>query len=132
MPVASDIKGKVFRQGSAVMMARVVNSTGGQLNQASVSAIEYTVYELTTNDPSGLTAVSGHSGVSLTVDEVIFETLQVDESWTMDSEGYNFRHEIDVSSNEAFPDAGKVYQVRYELTPVTGQKTVFRFQLRCI
>ena len=132
MPVASDVRGKVFRHGSAVLMARVVNAFGQDLNQASVSTIEYTIYELTTDDPSGLSAVTGHSGVSLTVGDVIYDTLQDDESWTVDAEGYNFRHEIDVSTNEAFPDAGKVYQVRYELAPVTGQKIVFRYQLRCI
>ena len=122
----------MFRHGSAVMMARVVNASGQNLNQASVSNIEYTVYELTTNDPTGLSAIAGHSGVALVVGDVIYDTLQNDDSWNVDEVGYNFRHEIDVSTNEAFPDAGKVYQVRYELTPVMGQKTVFRFQLRCI
>ena len=132
MSVANDVKGKVFRHGSAVFMARVVNALGQTLNQASVSGLKYTVYELTTDDPSGLTAVTGHSGVALTVGDVVYDSLQVDDSWTVDNEGYNFRHELDVSTDEAFADAGKVYQVRYELTPVTGQKIIFRFQLRCI
>lgn len=132
MPIADDVKGKVFRHGSAVMMARVVNSLGQNLNRASVSTIEYTVYELTTSDPTGLSAVTGHNDVTLVVGDVIYDTLQNDDSWNVDEVGFNFRHEIDVSTNEAFPDAGKVYQVRYELMPVTGQKTVFRFQLRCI
>ena len=132
MPVANDVKGKVFRNGSAVFMARVVNASGQTVNQASVSAIEYTVYELTPDDPSGLSAVTGHIGVALTASAVIYDTLQDDDAWTVDTEGYNFRHELDVSTNEAFSEAGKVYQVRYKLTPVTGQKIVFRFQLRCI
>lgn len=132
MPVANDVKGKVFRNGSAVFMARLVNASGQTINQASVSAIEYTVYELTPNDPSGLIAVTGHTGVALTVGNVIYDTLQNDSAWTVDSQGYNFRHELDVSTNEAFSDAGKVYQIRYKLTPVLGQKIVFRFQLRCI
>jgi hypothetical protein len=132
MPVANDVRGKVFRHGSALFMARLVNAAGENLNQASVSSIEYTIYELTTDDPSGLAAVTGHTGVALTVGNVIYDTLQDDDSWTVDAEGYNFRHELDVSTNEAFADAGKVYQVRYELTPLTGQKIIFRFQLRCI
>ena len=82
MPVASDVKGKVFRHGSAVFMARVVNASGQTINQASVSAIEYTVYELTTDDPSGLSAVTGHTGVALTVGDVIYDTLQDDDAWT--------------------------------------------------
>ena len=132
MPVANDVRGKVFRHGSALLMARVVNASGQTLNQASVSALEYTVYELTTDNPSGLVAVTGHTGVVLTVSDVIYDSLQNNDAWTVDTEGYNFRHELDVSTNEAFSEAGKVYQVRYELTPITGQKIVFRFQLRCI
>jgi hypothetical protein len=132
MPVANDIQGKVFRHGSAVFMARIVNASGEIVNQASVAALEYTIYELTSDDPSGLIPVTGHEGVSLTVGTVVFDTLQNDGAWTVDTQGYNFRHELDVSANEAFESAGKVYQVRYELTPVLGQKIVFRFQLRCI
>ena len=132
MSVANDVKGKVYRHGTAVFMARLVTASGQVINQASVSALEYTIYELTMDDPSGLIPVTGHTGVSLTISEVIFDTLQDDDAWAVDSVGYNFRHELDVSANEAFTEAGKVYQVRYELTPVTGQKIVFRFQLRCI
>ena len=132
MPLAADIPGKVFRNGSAVLMARVVNADGQNLNQSSVSTIRYTVFEVTTNDPSGLVAVTGHNNVLLTAGAVVYDTLQTDLNWTADALGYNFRHELDVSTSEAFPDAGKVYQVRYELTPVTGQKTIFRFKLRSI
>jgi len=58
--------------------------------------------------------------------------LQTGGLWTIDQVGYNFRHEIDVSQDEAFPKAGAHYQVRYELTPPTGQKSIVRFQLRVI
>ena len=63
---------------------------------------------------------------------VIFNALQTGGLWTVDEVGYNFRHEINVSSSEAFPKAGVQYQVRYELTPTTGQKSIVRFQLRTI
>lgn len=132
MSVANDVQGKVFRHGSAVFMARIVDASGQVINQASVATIEYTIYELSSDDPSGLSPVTGHAGVTLTVSDVVFDALQDDEAWTLDTEGYNFRHELDVSTNEAFESAGKAYQVRYELTPVSGQKIVFRFQLRCI
>ena len=132
MPSAYDVQGTVFRNGTAILMARVVNSAGVAVTPATIVAVEYTVYELTPDDPSGLVAVTGHDGVSLTVGDVFFATLQNDETWTADSEGYNFRHEIDVSSAEAFPKAGTQYQVRYEFTPTSGQKTIVRFQLRVI
>jgi len=132
MTVARDIHAAVFRNATATFMARVENATGQEINQASVSSLKYSVYELDINDPAVLTVVTGHDQVSLTIADVVFDTLQSDDSWTVDTVGYNFRHELDVSLNEAFANAGGVYQVRYELTPVTGQKIVFRFQLRCI
>ncbi len=132
MAVAKDIHAVVFRNATATFMARVENSSGLAVNQASVASILYTVYELVKDDPTVLTPVTGHQEVALGTTEVVYDTLQLDSAWTVDATGYNFRHELDVSLNEAFSEAGGIYQVRYELTPVAGQKIVFRFKLRCI
>ncbi len=132
MAVAKDIHATVFRNATAVFMTRVENSSGQEIVQASVASIRYTVYELEQATPDLLSAVVGHDNVALNLSDVVFDTLQTDEAWTVDAVGYNFRHELDVTQNEAFPKAGAIYQVRYELTPVTGQKIVFRFKLRCI
>jgi len=132
MPIAQDIFGTVFQDSSAILMARVVDSGAQTINRTSVASLLYSVYELDKSDPESLLPVMGHENVLLTVDEVIYDALQNDSFWTIDATGYNFRHEIDVAANEAFPKAGAVYQIRYELTPVLGQKIVFRFQLRCI
>ena len=78
------------------------------------------------------TPVTGQESISISFGNVIYNTLQNDESWTVDQDGYNFRYELDVSLNEAFSKVGAIYQVRFELTPVLGQKIVFRFQLKCI
>ena len=130
MTVARDIQGTVFRHATATLMARVENSSGQAIDEASIASAEYSVFELTKGDPGSIIPVTGHENVSLSVNNVIFDTLQNDEAWTVDETGYNFRHELDVSQNEAFVEAGAVYQVRYELTPAFGQKIVFRFQLR--
>ncbi len=132
MTVAKDIHAVVFRNATATFMARVENSSGQAINQASVASILYTVYELAKDDPTVLTPVTGHQNVALTVTDVVYDMLQLDSAWTVDTVGYNFRHELDVSQNEAFANAGAIYQMRYELTPVLGQKIIFRFQLRCI
>ncbi len=132
MAVAKDIHAVVFRDATATFMARVENSSGQAIMQGSVAAVQYSVYQLDKNDPNALSVVVGHDEVTLNVTDVVFDTLQTDLSWTVDTEGYNFRHELDVSLNEAFSIAGGVYQVRYELTPVLGQKIVFRFHVRCI
>ncbi len=128
MAIAKDIHAAVFSNATAVFMTRVENASGQVINQASVVSITYTVYELVKGDPNTLTPVAGHQNVALGISNVVFDTLQLDGAWTVDSIGYNFRHELDVSLNEAFAKAGAIYQVRYELTPVTGQKIVFRFR----
>jgi len=115
MAVAKDIHATVFRNATAIFMSRVENSSGQAINQVSVASILYTVYELVKEDPAALTPVTGHQEVALGVAEVTYDTLQLDGAWTVDAVGYNFRHELDVSQNEAFSKAGAIYQVRYEL-----------------
>ncbi len=132
MAIAKDILGSVFSNGSAVLLARVVDSQGLPVTQASVASVEYSIFALEVDDPLTLTAVVGHEAVTLDIADVIFDTLQNDAAWTLDEVGYNFRHEVDVTTNEAFPQVGRVYQIRYEMLPLSGQKIVFRFQVRCI
>jgi hypothetical protein len=132
MPQASDIHGTAFKNGSAVLMARIVDSAGDYVQQSALASIEYSVYELDPCRPDNLTVVAGHDGQLLDVADVIFNALQTGGLWTVDQVGYNFRHEIDVGTAEAFPKAGVQYQVRYELVPTAGQKTIVRFQLRVI
>jgi hypothetical protein len=132
MSQAKDIFGTAFKNGSAVLMARIVDSSGANVQQAGIAAIEYSIYEIDPCRPDSLVAVTGHDGVSLVVADVIYNSLQTGGLWSVDAVGYNFRHEIDVSTSAAFPKAGVHYQVRYELTPTTGQKTIVRFQLRVI
>ena len=132
MPNAKDIYGTAFKNGSAILMARIVDSSGQNVQQSGIDLIEYSIFELDPCRPDNLTVVAGHDGVSLDVADVVFNSLQVGGLWTVDEVGYNFRHEIDVSAAEAFPKAGVQYQVRYELVPTSGQKTIVRFQLRVI
>jgi hypothetical protein len=132
MPLAKDIYGTAFKNGTAVLMARIVDSDGDNIQQTDVSAVKYSVYELDSCRPDNLTVVDGHEDVTLTVADVVYDSLQTGGLWTVDSTGYNFRHEINVTSAEAFPKAGAQYQVRYQLTPTDGQRTIVRFQLRVI
>jgi hypothetical protein len=132
MSQANDIFGTAFKNGSAILMARIVDAAGANVQQSGVAAIEYSIYELDPCRPDNLTVVAGHDGVALTVAGVIYNTLQTGGLWTLDAVGYNFRHEIDVTTSEAFPKAGVEYQIRYELTPTAGQKSIVRFQMRVI
>lgn len=132
MGIAKDIQGTVFRQGTAVLLARVVDVQAEPITRASVASARYTVFALEADRPESLIAVSGHEDAALDVEAILFDSLQTGGGWTADEVGYNFRHELDVSAAEAFLEAGRQYQVRYELLPVSGQKIVFRFLLTCI
>jgi hypothetical protein len=131
MASAKDIYGTTFKNGSAILMARIVDSTGEPI-LSGVSSVEYSVYELDPCRPDALSAVAGHHHVALTVEDVLFDSLQTGGLWTVDDVGYNFRHEIDIGVAEAFPKAGVDYQVRYEIVPSMGQKAILRFQLTSI
>jgi hypothetical protein len=106
---------------------------GGQpLVRAGVSSIAYTVYQLDEQDPNLETPVAGHTARPLVVADVIYDSLQLGSLWDVDAVGYNFKHTLDVSSQQAFGAAGLFYRVRYELAIPAGQPVLVRFKVRVI
>jgi len=132
MASAAEIHGTVFKNGSATLLARVVGADGSAIQQADLSAAEYTVYLIDPDDPDGDTAVSGHSAVSVAVASLIYDDLQTDDLWDVDDTGYNFKWVLDVSTNQAFATAGRSYRVVFTLTPRGGQEVLVRFRVNCI
>jgi hypothetical protein len=129
---AVDIFGTVFKNGSTVILARIVDAEGTPIQQADLSSISYSVYLLDEVDPDTMTVATGHDGETLTIADVVYDTLQTDAIWDVDSTGYNFKHTLDVSTNQAFTVAGRDYQIRYELTPTTGQVVIARCRVAAI
>jgi hypothetical protein len=129
MADAQDIHGTVFKNGSATLLARVVGAAGAAVTQSDIAAVKYGIYLLDEDDPDGQTPVTGHSGVSLPVSAVIFNTLQTDALWTRDATGYNFKHVLEVGAHPAFAVAGRSYRIVYELTPAAGQVILVRFRV---
>lgn len=132
MPDAQDIYGTVFKNGSATLLARVVGADGSAIQQADLASAKYTIYLLDDTDPDSGTAVTGHTDVAVAVADLIFDTLQNDNLWDVDATGYNFRHVLDVSANQAFATAGRHYRIVFELTPTSGQVILVRFQVHAI
>ena len=132
MPDARDIHGTVFKNGSAIFLARVVGATGTAVTRADVASIRYTVYLLDDQDPDQQTPLAGHTAVSLSVSGAIYDALETDAIWTRDAIGYNFKHVLDVSAHAAFPTAGRAYRIVYELTPASGQIILVRFRVHAI
>ncbi len=132
MPESPEIHGTVFKNGSATLLARVVGEDGAAVTRPSLSAADYTVYTLDAGDPDAAVAVTGHDGVSVGVSALIYDTLQTDALWDLDAIGYNFRHVLDVSTNQAFATAGQTYRIVFRLTPASGQVILVRFRLYAI
>ena len=132
MADASDIHGVVFKNGSATFLARVVGAQGTPVTQANVASAKYTAYLLDENDPDTATAVAGHTNVAVDVASLIYDSLQNDDLWDVDQTGYNFKHVLDVSADQAFTTAGRTYRVVFELTPTSGQVILVRFRVHAI
>lgn len=128
MPNAHDTLGVVFKDGSAVLLARIVGANGSAIQQADLSAAQYTVYQIDPDDEDADQPVPGHTAVALTISAIIFDTLQTGGLWTVDATGYNFSHTLDVSTAQAFAAAGVAYRIVFTLTPTSGQPILVRFR----
>lgn len=132
---ARDTAGVVYKNGSVTMMRRVTGNDAANIVQADISSGVYTAYLLADNAPDTQTAVTNHTAIAIVVADTIFDTLQttaLDAAWTEDTTGYNFRHILDVSANQAFTIAGRTYRVIFTLTPASGQVIEVRFRLAVI
>lgn len=97
----------IWEDGDATEMARFqVNGVNGV--QADVTSIVRKVFDLASDTPTTAIATD-----TLTVANVVFDTLQTDARWTKDSTGYNFRDRI---AGTNFPTGGHTYRVEYFFT----------------
>ena len=102
-----------FEDAASTFLARVVGEDAALLLIANVTSISYKVYDTT----DGSESATG----SLTVSSVIFDTLQTDARWTVDTTGYNFKFLMPAS---AFPAGDRLYRVEFLFT-VTGSIPAF-------
>lgn len=107
MADASPTHGTIWEDAGAMLMARVTGNDGAAITQASLSTITYKVFDLKTEVSTG----------SLTISSVVFDTLQTDARWTVDSTGYNFRWDAPAS---LFTTSGHQYRVEIRFTPASG------------
>lgn len=105
--------GIVHEDGGATVMARLYAWSGSALSQSATTSITAKVFDLYSDTPT--TAVVS---TTLTVSAVIFDALQTDARWTLDTTGFNFLHAIPATY---FPTGGHLYQVEYKITPATGE-----------
>jgi len=120
-------RASVSPNGSLTCLARVVGVDAALITQAGIASIEYTINAV---GASARSAVTGHDGETLTVADVVYDSLQTDDRWTEDATGYNFAHTIDISGGLPFPSAGTVYEIDYVLTDTAGNPIPVEFEAR--
>jgi hypothetical protein len=115
---------------SAVLMARIVDTAGDVVARSAVASIKYSIVEVGREHGGKPRILPGYDRVELDVDQVFLDTLEFGKVWTIDEKGYNFRHVIEVNAAAGFPKRNARYEVRYEFTAVTGERSLMRFELR--
>lgn len=121
MPDATIISADVYEDSGPILMARVVGTAGAAITQATCSTITYAVYDVAT-------AASVTSG-SLTIANVVFDTLQTDAIWTKDSTGYNFKTQMTAAM---VPTGGATYRMEIKITPTSGQPIWLVYQVSAL
>ena len=130
MQTATAKCGTTLQHGAAILMARLVDGGGAPIRPEHVHAIECSIFEVDPCWPNNLSIVPDYHAISLDVADVVFDSPQIGESWTVDEMGYNFRHEIACRHGQ-FPKTSFRYEVRYVFTIASGRQTVVRFILGC-
>lgn len=112
---------------SAVLMARIVDQGGRTVPLEQVESIAYMLFDVSTEDEP----LAVEEDVEwLAVDEVMFDSLQLGESWALDACGYNFRHEIEFPPTKRKRSVVKSYVAAYLFRSVEGAENVIHFELK--
>ncbi len=114
--------GKLFEGVSPSLMARVVGSDAVAITQSDIASIAYTIWDLSA------TSSAINSG-SLDAADVVFDSLQTDDRWTVDDTGYNFRWAAAASLFPAFDAIKKTFRVEIVLTDTVAAEIALLFEL---
>lgn len=121
-------------RSGVTLMRRIRGNNGQLITQASITSIGYVV----TNLKTGVSAAS----VSLIVADVVFDSLQTDARWTVDSTdypgddgsaGYNLRATIPASNFPVSTAAVETpteteFQIDVRFVPTSGEAFVMKFK----
>jgi hypothetical protein len=113
----------IWEDQDLAVMARVKGIDDQDIVQSTISGITMRVYDA----QDDFTQVGATA--TLTVAQVVFDTLQTSNGWTKDSNGYNFRYVI---SGAYFPTGNRDYWVEFEFTPATGSAFPLAFDVSVV
>ena len=103
--------GEVYEDQTVTNLARIIIPSGGPIQQSDVASdILLEVYNLTSDDPDIAIAAT----TSITASSSIFNAYQVDNRWSADTVGYNFKHSY--TPDEGLLEGGNTYRFEYKIT----------------
>ncbi len=108
MPAPAVTKAMVWEDGGAAFMARIVGNDAANITQASITGGTVKVF-----DSSGTSVLDS----TITKTTHIFDTLQTDARWTVDSTGYNFLYAM---ADTVFSTGNEMYTVEFMFDPASG------------
>jgi hypothetical protein len=120
MPEATIYRGYIWEDAGCTFLARIRNTTGSYITQATLSSIAWKVFDLDSATPNTATA----SG-TCTIASTVYDSLQTEaDVWTKDGTGYNWKYTMAASN---FPDGNngttlqRRYRVEFLFTPTSGE-----------
>ena len=106
----NSFKWQVNERSGCTVMGYIQGYDAAAIVQDDITSIAYHVVDVRIPNTT-----VGSGPLDKTV--VVFNTLQTDARWTIDSTGYNFAWEAPVT---IVPNGGRTYQVELEFTPASG------------
>ena len=108
----------IYEDTGITCMSRILGDDAAAITQATTSAITVAVFK-NTSTTATYTA-------SLTVADVVFDSLQTDSRWSKDSSGYNFRTALPAL---VFDTGDATYTVEFKFTPTSGSQYFVIFEI---
>lgn len=124
VPETTPIRATIWEDSAVTCMARYETEDATNLQQADMTSIAWKLF-----DSADLSAVVTNGSGTLTVADVVFDTLQTDDRWSVDSTGYNFKTSI---SQTLLNTGGKVYQFWLLFTPSSGAPWYDQFEITTV
>ena len=122
MPVPDIIKGVAIEDGGATLLARIVGNSAVNITIASITGITYQVFQKGTT-------VDIAENSPLTPSNVIFDALQTDAVWTIDSTGYNFSY---AAVALEFPTGNEVFSFEFKFDPTVGEDFYVLYEINTL
>jgi hypothetical protein len=115
---------------SMVLLARIVDGAGRPVRPSQVMAIEYSVIEHDACRSTWNAMDAERPATRLVVSDVLLPRLVIDELWSVDVAGYNFRHHVAIGDGIATPTTGGHIELRYVFSQYDNTKEIMRFHLK--